>query len=70
MKDNRKRYKAECSCGKVFYATKSILQSWGMNECGIATCPNCKTFYNLTFNEATEMMDLRPWQEYIDKQKK
>jgi len=64
MQDKRKRYKCECKCGNVFYATKSILQNMGMLNAGCGSCPKCKTFYNLTLDEENEIMELLEWDEY------
>lgn len=61
-----KRYKCDCKCGNVFYACKSITQSWGILDAGHGSCPKCKTFYNLTVDEDNDRMILRPWEEYLE----
>lgn len=70
MEDTRERYKCECPCGKVFYAAKSIFQYWGILDAGHGSCPECKTFYNLTVQEETKSMKLTPWDEYVASIKK
>lgn len=65
MEDNRKRYECNCPCGKIFYATKSIMQEWGILDRGHGSCPQCKTFYNLTFDEQTEKMILTLWDDFV-----
>lgn len=70
MEDTRERYKCECPCGKVFYAAMSLAQSWGSLDAGHGSCPECKTFYNLTVQEETKSMKLTPWDEYIENRKK
>lgn len=63
MEDKRERYKCECKCGNVFYACKSIFQSWGMLENGHGSCPACKTFYRLTLDEKNKRMILTKWEK-------
>jgi hypothetical protein len=69
VEDKRKRYKCECECGNVFWATKSMFQNWGMNDCGNGTCPKCKRFYNLTLDEENGRMILTEWSEWSKKRK-
>lgn len=67
--DIKQRYKCECPCGNIFYATKSIAQESGYLDKGFGSCPKCKIFYNLIVNEDTKKMELTPWDEYIEKMK-
>jgi len=64
MGDNRELYICNCVCGNFFYAAKSIFQNWGMLDCGHASCPECKVFYNLEVQEETKSMKLTPWHEH------
>jgi len=66
-KDTRKRYKCDCSCENVFYATKSLAQCMGKLDAGHGSCPKCKTFYNLTLDEENDRMILTRWEKYIEK---
>lgn len=66
MKDTRERYKAVCcECGNVFYACKSIAQELGVLDAGHGSCPNCKTFLNLKFNEENKEMNTMKWKDYL-----
>lgn len=65
MEDKRKRYKCECKCGHIFYATKSFLQCWGQLDSGCGSCKECKTFFNLTVDEENERMILTEWNEWL-----
>ena len=65
MEDSRKRYKCNCTCGNVFYATKSIFQtSFGINS-GHGSCPKCKVFFHLAVDEENECMKLTEWSEHL-----
>lgn len=70
-RDNKKRYSCKCPiCGHEFWACKSIFQEhFGMKERGCGSCPKCKTFHNLTVDEANERMIVIPWDEYIERLK-
>lgn len=65
MKDT-KRFKAVCSeCGHAFYACKSIAQELGLLDEGHGSCPKCKTFLNLTFDEKSNEMKTMSWNKYL-----
>ena len=69
--DKRKRYRCDCPCGNTFWACKSIFQEFFKNDkAGHGSCPECKTFYNLTFDAENECMKLTKWEDYIEKCKK
>lgn len=67
IKDERKRYECNCYCGKTFYACKSIFQEWGILDKGHGSCPECKTFYNLSVDEENGKMILTEWNKYLNK---
>jgi len=64
--ENRPGYKAICcECGHVFHACKSIAQDMGVSDAGCGSCPECKTFLNLTFDEENKEMKTMEWQKYL-----
>lgn len=65
--DKRERYSCKCPiCGHEFWACKSIAQEdFGMPDAGHGSCPSCKTFHNLTWDEDNKKMMVKPWDEYI-----
>lgn len=65
MKDE-KSFKVVCSeCGHTFYARKSIAQELGLPNAGHGSCPECKTFLNLTFDENSNEMKTMAWNKYL-----
>lgn len=71
MEDTRERHKSICSeCGHEFYACKSMGQSMGDNSAGCGSCPKCRTFLNLTFNEDTQEMKTKEWGKWINDNRK
>lgn len=66
MEDNRERYKVVCSeCENTFYACKSIAQECGMLNSGCGSCPKCKTFLNLTYDEKSNEMKSVNWNDFL-----
>ncbi|PJI06595.1 MULTISPECIES: hypothetical protein [Clostridium] len=65
MKDE-KRFKTVCSeCGHTFYACKSIAQELGLLDAGHGSCPECKTFLNLTFDKNNNETKTIAWNKYL-----
>lgn len=64
--EDRQRYKAVCcKCGTKFYACKSIVQEIGIIDAGCGSCPKCRTFLNLTFDEQSKEMKTTEWDKYL-----
>lgn len=66
MEDNKVRYRAVCSeCSHVFYACKSLAQEFGRLDLGCGSCPQCKTFLNLTYDTKNNEMKTMEWNKYL-----
>lgn len=71
MEDNRPQYPFECTvCHNEYSAGLSIMQSeFGFLDMGMATCPNCKMMFNLTFDPKEKRMIATPLNEWIASRK-
>lgn len=61
--DNQKRYKVVCPhCGRIQYACKSILHTWGLNDYGYGTCLKCGNPMRLIYSPETDKMQAATWE--------
>lgn len=67
--ENKKVYDVKCvACDHEFYASKSMAQEiFGWNDKGSGSCPRCKTYLNLTFNEEEQRFISMEWNLYLER---